>query len=103
MMPRARGEGVRHTEREIAAEKAATLGRAGERLEAALREVAVVHARFVTARSPEECARLAGEHERARQAVLVARRTLLIQREALGLRNHRVVDQLYPEPPRLKR
>ena len=25
---------------------------------------------------------------------------LLIQREALGLRHHRVVDQQFPEPPR---
>ncbi len=50
---------------------------------------------------PAERERLAHEHERARQAALVARRTLLIQREALGLRQHRVVDQLYPEPPRL--
>jgi len=101
MNPRRSGEGVRRTEREIAAEKAATLGRAGERLEAALRELAVVHARFVSATDPAARERLAHEHERARQAVLVARRTLLIQREALGLRQHRVVDELYPEPPRL--
>lgn len=101
MIPRRPGEGLKRTEREIMGEKAATLGRAGERLEAALREVAVITASFMTARSPEERARLANEHERARQAALVARRTLLIQREALGLRQHRVVDQLYPEPPRL--
>ncbi|MGH7353175.1 MAG: hypothetical protein ACRELS_01170 [Candidatus Rokuibacteriota bacterium] len=103
MMPRRAGEAVRRTEREIAGEKAATLGRAGERLEAALREVAVVRARVMTANGRQECERLAKEHERARQAALVARRTLLIQREALGLRHHRVVDQLYPEPPRLSR
>ena len=94
-------ESLERTEREIAAEKAATLGRAGERLEAALREVAVVRARWVTATDVKERERLAHEHERARQAALVARRTLVIQREALGLRHHRVVDELYPEPPRL--
>ena len=49
--------------KEIAREKAVTLGRAGERLEA-------------------------------------ARLTLLIQREAVGLRHHRVVDQQFPRPPR---
>ena len=30
-----------------------------------------------------------------------ARRILIIQREAIGLRNHRLVDQQFPEPPRL--
>ena len=102
-MPRKPGAGLQRTEREIAAEKAATLGRAGERLEAALRDVAVARARFVAVSRPEERERLAHEYERARQAALVARRTLLIQREALGLRNHRVVDQLYPEPSPLAR
>jgi hypothetical protein len=92
---------VRRTEREIAAEKAAALGRAGERLDAALRDCALAHARVMTAGTPEARGRLAGEYERCRQAALLARRTLLIQREALGLRQHRVVDQLYPEPPRL--
>jgi len=101
MIPRRPGESLERTEREIAAEKAATLGRAGERLEAALREVAVVRARWVTATTPNDRERLAHEYARVREAALVARRTLLIQREALGLRQHRVVDQLYPEPPRL--
>ena len=35
-MSASRGEGLRRTEEEIAQEKAAALGRAGERLEAAL-------------------------------------------------------------------
>jgi len=30
-----------------------------------------------------------------------ARRTLIIQREAIGLCNHRRVDQQFPEPPAL--
>lgn len=56
-----RGEALQRMEHEIAAEKAAALGRVGERLEAVLGEAA---------------------------------------REALGLRQHRVVDQQFPEPPR---
>jgi hypothetical protein len=47
---------------ELAQEKAAALGRAGEGLEDAL--------------------------------------AIVIQREAVGLRHHRVVDQQFPEPPR---
>jgi len=65
---------------EIVREKAATLGRAGERLEAALAEVA--------------------EIARAWRAAETARQTLLIQREAVGLRHHRDVDQQFPRPPR---
>jgi hypothetical protein len=50
-------EGLKRINAEIAREKAAALGRAGERL------------------------------------------TLIIQREAMGLRRPRFVDQLFPEPP----
>jgi hypothetical protein len=58
---------------EILGEKAAALGRAGERLEAALEGVTAI--------------------------ALHARLALVIQREALGLRQHRMVDQQFPEPP----
>lgn len=66
--------------REIVKEKAVTLGRAGERLEAALAEVAAL-----------ACAWRAAD---------TARQTLLIQREAVGLRHHRDVEQQFPRPPR---
>ena len=85
---------------EIAHEKAATLGRAGERLEAALAHVVTVGCRLDAATDPEEEARLLGEYETARARALHARLALLIQREAVGLRHHRVVDQQFPEPPR---
>lgn len=79
-----REEALRRTEKEIVAEKAATLGRAGERLEATLRL----------------CAELRGALEHAPEgAALEARRTLIIQREAIGLRSHQVVDRQFPEPP----
>ena len=42
---------------------------------------------------------LAAAYEQARARALEARLTLLIQREALGLRRHAVVDQQFPEPP----
>ena len=87
-------------QREILAEKAATLGRAGQRLEAALAAAAKLH-RALAAATGEARARLAAEYEAARKTAAEARRMLLIQREAIGLRNHRVVDQRYPEPPRL--
>jgi len=85
---------------EIAQEKAAALGRAGERLEQALAVVAAVTRDLEGAADSGERARLLGEYERARARAGEARVALLIQREAVGLRHHRIVDQLFPEPPR---
>lgn len=95
-----REEALRRTEKEILAEKAATLGRAGERLDAALRLCAELRAALE--RAPEGAARerAVAAHRQARARALEARRTLIVQREAIGLRNHRLVDQQFPEPPR---
>jgi hypothetical protein len=65
-----RDEALHRIDTGIANENAQALGRAGERLEAA--RVRALHARLA----------------------------LLIQREAAGLRRHRIVDQQFPEPPR---
>lgn len=96
-----REEALRRTEKEIVAEKAATLGRAGERLEAALRLCAEMQVDLE--RAPEGAARdgALARYREARARALEARRTLIIQREAIGLRNHRLVDQQFPEPPAL--
>ena len=96
-----REEALQRTEKEIVAEKAATLGRAGERLEAALRLAAELH--DALRETPEGEAREPARerYRRARARALEARRILIIQREAIGLRNHRLVDQQFPEPPRL--
>jgi hypothetical protein len=94
-----RGEGLQRVEREIAAEKAAALGRAGERLEQALAEAAAIAARLGRATDGPERQRLSHEYEHARGRAASARLMLIIQREALGLRHHRLVDQEFPEPP----
>jgi hypothetical protein len=85
---------------EIAQEKAAALGRAGERLEAALEQVTALGRRLDATADPAEQARLLGEYESARVRAIHARLALVIQREAVGLRHHRIVDQQFPEPPR---
>ena len=90
----------RRIQAEIAREKAAALGRAGERLEAALEIVASLGRRLDVARDATERARLLGEYEDARARALHARLALVIQREAVGLRHHATVDAGYPEPPR---
>jgi len=93
-------ETQRRIDAEIAQEKAQALGRAGERLEAALAHVVTVGRRLEAAADPTEQARLLTEYESARARALHARLALLIQREAVGLRHHRIVDQQFPEPPR---
>jgi hypothetical protein len=85
---------------EIVREKAAALGRAGERLEAALAAVAgIARAGRAADDAPARTA-LATAYERAWHAAEAARQTLLIQREAVGLRHHRDMDVQFPRPPR---
>jgi len=92
-------DSLKRVNAEIAHEKAAALGRAGERLEAALEEVRVLTLLLGGAAEAGERARLTHEYERARARVRDARLALIIQREAVGFRQHRIVDQLFPEPP----
>jgi len=98
-----RSDSLQRIQTEIAGEKAATLGRAGERLEAALFEVAGWAQRIREAADADDRAALAPAYEQARRRALDARLTLLIQREAMGLRRHAVVDQQFPEPPPFRR
>lgn len=94
------GEGVRRVEREIVGEKAAALGRAGERLEEARAGLdAVAHA-FAQAHGEAARTQLRAAYHAAQARARTARLYLLIQREAVGLRSHRVVDQQFPEPAR---
>jgi hypothetical protein len=87
--------------REIAHEKAVTLGRAGERLEAALARLAeFARAWHAAGEDRPERARLAAEYEHAWRLAETARLTLVIQREAVGLRHHRDVERQFPPPAR---
>lgn len=85
---------------EIVREKAAALGRAGERLEIALGEVSAIARAWREATDAGDRERLCGDYDRAWRAAEAARLALLIQREAVGLRDERVVDQQFPRPPR---
>jgi len=95
-----RGEGHERIEKEILGEKAAALGRAGERLEAVLAEARTAAARLLATPAGDEHDHLAAEYTTIRKRVIDARLALLIQREALGLRRHATVDQQFPEPPK---
>ena len=95
-----RREGFEKLEEEIAREKAAALGRAGERLDAALEEARALGEALDAEVDPERRLARLGAYEDARRRAEFARMMLLVQREAIGLRHHRVVDQQFPEPPR---
>jgi hypothetical protein len=96
------GEGVRRVEQEIAHEKAATLGRAGERLQEAVARLEPVAAALARTTDPDARARLGAQYEALRARVLQTRLTLVTQREAVGLRRHRILDEHFPEPPPLR-
>jgi hypothetical protein len=95
-----RREGFERLEQEIVKEKAAALGRTGERLEAALADAEALRRALDGESDVARRIALLREYEGARQRALLARTMLLIQREAIGLRHHRDVDQQFPEPPR---
>jgi hypothetical protein len=96
-----RGEAVRRVEEEIVREKSAVLGRAGERLERLLAEVAALGQRLDAARrAGGDLTALEHAYNEAWWRARHARQVLLIQREAVGLRRHAIVDQQFPEPPR---
>jgi hypothetical protein len=100
--PAERAQRFARVEQEVAREKAAALGRAGERLETLLAEAAALARALAEAQDAAARAGLAAEYEAARQRALAARLALVVQREAIGLRHHRAVDQQFPEPPRLR-
>jgi hypothetical protein len=95
-----RRAGFEKLEQEIVREKATALGRAGERLEAALEDARALALALDVEADPERRPARLREYEAARRRAGAARLMLLIQREAIGLRWHRDVDQQFPEPPR---
>jgi hypothetical protein len=95
-----RREGFDKLEQEIVKEKAAALGRAGERLEAALDEARALGLAIDAEPDERRRGELLREYEAARRRADSARLMLLVQREAIGLRWHRDVEQQFPEPPR---
>jgi hypothetical protein len=71
---------------------AEALGRAGERLEQAIE-------RYRAAKSapPEAGASREQRLAAARAEMFTAREWLIVQREAIGLRRHETVDELFPD------
>lgn len=102
------GESVRRTEQEIRQAKAEALGRTGERLEAVLAELAGLDRQLDLWRAEagpetglgERLARQTEARNRLRDEAARLHQQLIIQREAIGLVRHGLVEEHYPVPAR---
>jgi hypothetical protein len=94
-----RVDSIAAVEAELVEERAFSLGRVARTLEAHLAELGRIDAELSAA--PDD----AGLRDAYAQTRLLAERYrwyLIVQREALGLRNHDLLERLYPLPPRLR-
>ncbi|MDB4977112.1 MAG: hypothetical protein JWN48_5453 [Myxococcaceae bacterium] len=94
-----------NVEREIVQEMANALGRSEDRVNLALAELELRHARFERAqaelRPRAELEALVEAYNVQRALAAERRRELLIHREAVGFRRNQVLNELYPIPPKL--
>lgn len=100
------------TQEEILKERAEVLGRAGEALAAALSELdridrLIVESMRTAGESPgrEALAEINGEirrYNRAREYAELRYYYLIVTREAMGIRRHKAVEEVYRIPPKRK-
>src|SRR3954471_12943001 len=91
-------EGFALTEKEIVAEKAAALARIARTLESHVERLRGMH-ESLRAQPVEDRGPALAEYEELRQTALRWRWYLEVQREAMGLRRHDGMDDLYPILP----
>ena len=89
-------------EKELVREMAAALGRAEDKLNAALLRLELAGRRLDAATGDDERRAQARAFEAERRAALQARWELVIQRECVGIRRNDIVERLYPIPPRVR-
>lgn len=89
-------------EREIRGEKSSSLGRMGDKLEAALAELPPLAQAVREAATPAERAARVALFNAARARAEEAYYWLCVQREAMGVRNHDMLAAIYPIPPKLR-
>jgi hypothetical protein len=87
---------------EIIEEMARALGRAEDKLLAALLRLEVAGRALTESSDPGERSGRALAFNEAREHALRARWELVIQREAVGIRRNDIVERLYPIPPRVR-
>ncbi|HEY8212447.1 MAG TPA: hypothetical protein VIG99_33420 [Myxococcaceae bacterium] len=95
-----RGEpigGALAIEVEIRKEKASALRRVAGQLERAISDLRALESRFPAAGTPDR-ARFVERYRALRAEAEKYRWNLIVQREAMGLLHHGVVDETYPIP-----
>jgi hypothetical protein len=87
-------------EKEIVREMAAALGRAEDKINAALLRLELAGRALAAACDVAARRRCALAFNTERDRALKARWELVIQREAIGLHRNEILERLYPIPPR---
>jgi hypothetical protein len=100
MSSRTRADALLAIEEELQSERAWSLRRLGDRLDQLLSDLRRLEDRLGRASEGERAVLLARHEDLWREADR-QRWYMLVQREALGLRSHRIVDEVYPVPRRL--
>ena len=93
---------MKAVEHEIAQEKAFSLGRTGARLDELLRELARLGDAAARAATPEARAAAVARFNEVRERALDAYYALTVQREAMGVKRHDLLAEMYPIPRKLK-
>ena len=89
--------GHAHVLRELNEERAAALARIARRLETVLAGLRELRAQAEQT-SEEERASLRIRYDALREQAVEYRWYLEVQRESIGIRNHRLLDEMYPVP-----
>jgi hypothetical protein len=87
---------------ELIKEAASALARAGEKLEQALRQLRAAEELLDLYRengNPSSRQEAIEQYRIAREKAETARYVYIIQREAVGFRNHKFPDRIFPLPP----
>ncbi|MDG2303151.1 MAG: hypothetical protein P8R42_00630 [Candidatus Binatia bacterium] len=92
--------GAEELEKEIVQEMASALGRSGDKVDLALLRLDVVARAIDNAQAPAERRKRVSDWNAAREEAIEARYELRIHREAVGIRSNRVLESIYPIPPR---
>jgi hypothetical protein len=93
-------EAFARLETEIVQEMAYALGRTGEKLDYALLRLELAARAIDAAPDERERAARVRTFNALRVEAIAARRDLLIHREAVGIRRNKMLDDLYPIPPK---
>jgi hypothetical protein len=94
-------QALEKTERELKQERASALGRASQLLEALLEQLEILLQAFETIPVEQRVAH-AAEYNRVREQARYRYWCLIVQCEAVGLRQHQELEAAYRIPPPLR-